>query len=206
MHEWGWDFNQIGAANAWSSSGAGGLLVWAMWAAEGLDYVVAIDDEAFGREPRVLRGYHPDVLDLIHVRWACGTAITAIDLCAAALGREHCEVRGSYELDLGDFFYGRDSTTYIAKVPDWARDWLMDVNTDPEYQVVRSTRAYMTHGRLPRTVQLGAVPPGPHEQRVKLPIEDEAERWNCRDLVLVARRVGIKHVEAFLDRVMENAS
>jgi hypothetical protein len=30
---------------------------------------------------------HPDLVDISHVRWATGNAITAIDLCAATMGR-----------------------------------------------------------------------------------------------------------------------
>jgi hypothetical protein len=81
-----------------------GSFIWAVWAAEGSDYLEKLDDDYgyFGRP--VPRGApHPDLVDISHVRWATANAITAIDLCAATIGRLFCGVSGPRELSLRDF-------------------------------------------------------------------------------------------------------
>jgi hypothetical protein len=68
------------------SAPVGGLLLFAAGAADSLSYLADLDARAFGPS-RDLLGYHEDIIDLAHARWACGTALTSVDLSAAALGR-----------------------------------------------------------------------------------------------------------------------
>ena len=52
------------------------------------------------------RPAHPPIqtlVDISHVRWATGNAITAIDLCAATVGRLFCGITAPPELILRDF-------------------------------------------------------------------------------------------------------
>lgn len=78
------------------------LFVWATWTAEGLFYLDDVDAVQINY-PNLVHGHNPDIVDIAHVRWATGTAITSLDLCAAALGRVYCNVTGPHEMDLRDF-------------------------------------------------------------------------------------------------------
>src|SRR5687768_12483399 len=81
---------------------AGALLVWAAWSVDCLHYLDDVDGE-YDRSRTVRGGHRPDVVDIAHVRWATGTCITALDLCAAGLGRTFCRQTSARELALPDF-------------------------------------------------------------------------------------------------------
>lgn len=68
-------------------------LPWAVWTAQGSEYLEKLDANCDFN----------GVVDIAHVRWATGNAITAVDLCAAAMGRQFCGHRGRNELDMRDF-------------------------------------------------------------------------------------------------------
>ena len=79
--------------------GASHLVVTAAYTVEGLHYLAELDSEL---PPYWLAGHHPDgaSVDLAHARWGVADAITAIDLCAAALGRIHCGYpKNDHEMD-----------------------------------------------------------------------------------------------------------
>ncbi|WP_156745006.1 hypothetical protein [Mycobacterium sp. E2238] len=74
---------------------------WAVWTAEVSDYLEKLDAGHPGGDAHVPpTGTHPDLVDIAHVRWATGNAITAIDLCAATIGRLFCGNTGPHELSL----------------------------------------------------------------------------------------------------------
>src|ERR1700759_5504995 len=68
-------------------------LPWAIWTADGSEYLEKYDAVCD----------FDGVVDIAHVRWATMNAITAIDLCAATLGRMFCGHTGLKELDLRAF-------------------------------------------------------------------------------------------------------
>jgi hypothetical protein len=71
--------------------------MWAIWAAEGSEYLEKLDAAVPPDAPR------RDVVDISHVRWATANAITAIDLCAATIGHLFCGPQGARELNLRKF-------------------------------------------------------------------------------------------------------
>lgn len=75
-----------------------GLFVWAVWTAGGSDFLIQVDDRYGGAV--VPGSHHPDLVDISHVRWATGNAITAVDLCAATLGRPFCGNIGGRRVQL----------------------------------------------------------------------------------------------------------
>ncbi|MGA7055638.1 MAG: hypothetical protein WBZ37_31125 [Mycobacterium sp.] len=78
--------------------------IWAVWAAEGSDYLKKLDATHPGSGAHVPpTDAHPGLVDIAHVRWATGNALTAIDLCAATMGRLFCGVTRPPELDLRKF-------------------------------------------------------------------------------------------------------
>ena len=84
------------------STPLGPPVLWAAWAVEVLHYLDDLD-QVQSAYPSPVRGDNPDIVDIAHVRWATGTAITSLDLCAAALGRVYCGWTERNELDLRAF-------------------------------------------------------------------------------------------------------
>jgi hypothetical protein len=78
----------------------GALILWASWSVESLHYLDKIDA---AHSDANVPSESAAVVNISHVRWATGTAITALDLCAAALAREYCGWKGPNEFDLRDF-------------------------------------------------------------------------------------------------------
>src|SRR5438874_9903263 len=75
------------------NSESGALLLFAVWAVESLYYLGDLDQRLDPSQATI--GEHSaDVVDVAHARWATGTCITALDLCAAALGRALCAHAG----------------------------------------------------------------------------------------------------------------
>jgi hypothetical protein len=97
--------------------------IWAVWAAEASDYLEKLDATHPGGDHHVPpTNTHPDLVDIAHVRWATGTAITAIDLCAATMGRLFCGITGPPELKLRDFDR-RVNRRRRDRRPRWRRTW-----------------------------------------------------------------------------------
>src|SRR4051812_1807307 len=80
----------------------GALMMWATFTVEGIYYLSDLDD-AYRAGSVSSLGHQPETIEISHIRWAAGTAITALDLCAAALGREFCECNGPHEYSLRNF-------------------------------------------------------------------------------------------------------
>lgn len=203
-----------------SADEGGALTLWAAWCVWALDYLVELDDEFFGQSQT--RDFPPDVIDLANVRWSAGTASTAIDLCAAALGSWHCGVpAGAHQLDLREIrewakvtsvdrsgpisavisFFSREQRRRKA-LPADAKAWVRQTWADQEYQTLRAVRNPFTHARLPRIVILGTQG---HQRRTAFRIQhtrrSTSRELDARELVLLARDVARRHVQEFLDRL-----
>src|SRR5690349_12740359 len=83
---------------------SGALLMWAVFSADSLHYLADVD-----ARPEIEGDHDPDTADIAHARWATGTCITALDLCAAALGRTFCGHKLRRELALSSFDVGQQS-------------------------------------------------------------------------------------------------
>ena len=79
-----------------------GLILHGVWAVDSLHYLAEIDAQD-NLSCDTIHGYPPDRIDVAHVRWATGTCITALDLCAAGLGRILCGHTATKELAVSDF-------------------------------------------------------------------------------------------------------
>src|SRR6266516_5111759 len=60
-------------------------VLWATSAVDGLAYLDDLD-AVLDEGDRFATGHDALVVDVAHARWAAGTAMTALDLCAAAIG------------------------------------------------------------------------------------------------------------------------
>ena len=92
---------------------AGALFAWAASTMESLHYLDDID-RVYDTSHTVVGAHHADVVDVAHARWATSTCITALDLCAAGLGRSFCAHSGPRERDLACFDSNQPSKRQAA--------------------------------------------------------------------------------------------
>jgi hypothetical protein len=171
------------------------LVLWATWTVEGLHYLDDIDRAHQGTRAPVY-GHHPDIVDIANVRWATGTAITALDLCAAALGRVNLQNPGQYQMDLRNFVpNGKNLATRQALSPPALR-WIDNVLADQRYIDIHGARNPFTHSWLNRTISVGA-PPGP-SSRTGFVIRATGQTLNARALVEMARDLATDQINDFL--------
>lgn len=173
----------------------GALVLWATWTVEGLHY---LDDLSNLRHSGAfpLTGHVPDAINIAHVRWATGSAVTALDLCAAALGREFCGVTaGARELDLRNFdpsITSKDVSARRAALLASALAWIDSVLADSRYREVQGARNPLTHSRLRRRMY-SSGPAG-----TEFVIDATGNAWNTRDLVCLARDLATERVTEFV--------
>jgi len=182
------------------------LVMWATWAIEGLHYLDHLD-QIQAAYPAPIQGHPADVIDIAHVRWATGTAITALDLCAGALGRFCCGWTKPQELDLRDFDPAKKekmAKKQRAKLPSAALAWVDEVLADGRYIDIQDARNPFTHSWLRRRLSRGG--PGGHAERTQFVVQahqpDQPDRvYGARALVTLARDLGTSHVDAFVSVV-----
>lgn len=170
---------------------AGALLNWAVSCVRSLHYLDDLD-RVFDASHAVVSGHAPQVVDVSHARWATGTCITSLDLCAAALGRAFCSPRKEYEHDLRDF-QKDDKGKHVRlreKLPLSAMEWCDSVFADPRYKHILNARNCLTHKRLPRQYKT-LIPNGPPQ---RLTLDLGSKNMSIREIVENARDVANRHV------------
>lgn len=183
------------------SSPLGAFLLWSSWAAESLDYLDDLD-QAQGAYPNSVGRHHPDMVDIAHVRWAAGTAITSIDLCAAALGRACCGWNGNREIDLRNFdptINPNRSRVLRGQLPGPALNWVDAVLADGRYSMIQGARNPLTHSWMSRQLSRGAG--GGHAERTHFRVANAGTAIGARDLVVKSRELAQHHFAAFLNIV-----
>ncbi len=126
--------------------------IWAVWAVDALHYLDDLD-QAQSAYPAPVRGYNPETVDIAHVRWATGTAVTSLDLCAAALGRVYCGWTDTKELDLRAFKRRRPKGNRLYRIirpvlPRHFRRRLKELLPDKESREVESRRSLLPPSTL----------------------------------------------------------
>ncbi|MDA0167680.1 hypothetical protein OJ998_01165 [Solirubrobacter taibaiensis] len=172
---------------------------WAADAVDGLEWLVELDDWAFANEREQLRGRHPKLVDVVHVRWAVSTAITAIDLCAAEVARRFGGL--SPWTDRVPVLAGviRDVERGRYVVSEEAASWLDAVAADTAYRTIKAARDPLTHRFLVRSAMIWNVPPQGHHSRTEfaVPVESGQGRPDARTLILLAHDVADRYVMSF---------
>jgi len=174
---------------------AGALFVWAVAATESLHYLDDLD-KTYGTSHTVVGSHRPDVVDVAHARWATSTCITALDLCAAGLGRAFCKHGGQREPDLGWFDSARQLKRIVvwrAHLPASILQWVDGVLGDADYKKIKEARDWLVHSRLNRHF---AITPGGPPHRLKL--ELQSVQLEIPQLVEVARDVATNHISSFI--------
>jgi hypothetical protein len=177
---------------------AGALIVWAAWTVDSLNYLDEIDREYESNPP--IEGQWRDTIDVAHARWATATSITALDLCAAGLGRVFCQPQvGPYELDLADFDPDPSANQRTRarragrrdQLPLSARNWIVAAFDDPRYTTIKEVRNSLTHARMTRHLGL--------HRRLQLGFQ--TTQIGVRELVETARDYATDHVSSFLQQL-----
>jgi hypothetical protein len=136
-------------------------------------------------------------VDVAHARWAIADAITAIDLCAGALGRMHSGYPNSkgQEMDFG--LAKRDAG--LGKLPA-CKKWIDGVTNDAEYTETWKLRGALVHrtARRPIEMSLGA---GARRSRLHLEAEPVSAAIGVEELVPRSRDLALRNVSAFLTQV-----
>jgi hypothetical protein len=174
---------------------AGALFAWASRAVEELFYLDDID-LAFEASAQTIGNHNPDVVDVAHARWATGTCITALDLCAAAFGRTFCGNTSNREMDMVDFDntgrYKKNAAQRRKQLPTTVLTWIDGVLTDADYMQTKSARNWLTHSRVTRHFKLG--PSGRHRLRLSI----DGHEIPVRQVIENARGVAVRHIPAVL--------
>jgi hypothetical protein len=162
---------------------------------ESLHYLDDVD-RSYDTSHTVIGGHRPDVADVAHARWATGACITALDLCAAGLGRSFCGHAGQRELDLTDFDLSQPSKLKAARrtqLPTPAAQWIDAVCSDANYKKIKEARNWLVHSHPTQhyTIAIGGPP-------VRLKLGVGGSQLEVRHIVEVARDVATSHVSTFL--------
>ncbi|MBV9000088.1 MAG: hypothetical protein JO286_04475 [Solirubrobacterales bacterium] len=194
-----WSVDPRTAYGALSSYEAVDSLRSAVHSVMGLQYLAALDRHLQpGRGRRKVLGYPAWAVDMAHLHWATISAITALDLCAATLGRLHCRTGDS----------GRDLTVRttrrrpeIQRIPGAIR-WLDAVDADGRYRYLLKLRNRLTH-QTELFTEVGAI----HDDRIHVVLPGirpgmgggGVATTSAGGIVVLARDVALTHVTAFVE-------
>jgi ketosteroid isomerase-like protein len=166
------------------------------------------------------------VVDMAHVRWAAGSGITALDLCAAALGRLYCGIADD-KWDLSVESARDKHWETLTTAPGEPSRWIAAVRGDHRYKGLLQLRPELTHRVRPRSYSVHvadaihisdrAGPWSPEDARAHAEAQAEAEarasaasvthrtrfvvgdrELSVPQVVRLARDLATRHVEAFL--------
>jgi hypothetical protein len=183
----------------------GGYSPYATWARDTVDalwWLGDVDDWAYSGDRRNLRAHDPETVDIAHVRWATGTAKTAIDLCAADAAVGH-DVQPFWGDGPEDFArppvpehlhreYGERLSAEVAS-------WLSALLSDPDYEALKAGRDTFTHRMAVRSALIRIRAPEGHQDRTLFAVRVPAleGRADARALIVFARDVATRHVERY---------
>jgi hypothetical protein len=166
------------------------LILHGVWAVDSLHYLAEIDRQDDLSDDTV-RGYPPDRVDVAHVRWATGTCTTALDLCAAGIGRILCGHATAKELAVSDFAPKlKPKVDYRAMLPAPALEWFDGILADDHYLKVKGVRNALTHGLIRRHFKM---------PRQRLDIEVGDVRLDVPAIVAISRDTAQTQIAKLLD-------
>jgi hypothetical protein len=193
-----WPFDPLGATRGVERvEQARTYAVWAVWSVDAACYLCDLDNDVFNKV-RQLGDFPPDTVDLAHARWAAGTAMTAIDLCGAAIGCLHFTAREK-AYDIEELTRPNNRSTLQC---GGCREWLEEVGSDDYYQdLLKNVRDRLTHRALRRHL-FGTNVPDPDLQalrtKLNVPTPKGDRQIDTGDLVRDARDTAARHVVSFL--------
>ena len=197
------------------------LLLWALWAVDGLHYLRELYHEIFAVEGKSqpasagtrLLGYHQDNIELSYIRWATTTAVTALDLCAAALarifiGRPTPTRKGVLrEADIGDLDPASAKKNFL-RLPVEAQTWIKRVVDDPRWAMILGTRHPLSHALLSRHISVMIGDPT-IRPRLSIPIGSRARASGSKtnvpssEILDAAAALSADHVGELLNAIIK---
>ena len=200
------------ALNQWLDSEAGALVGWALRAVGSLHYLADVDAAVFTNLERPTMGHPEQAVDTGHVRWACVSAITALDLCAGAIWRLSKAEAGTKRppdatgaslrwLDPSE----KGTAKRRGRVSAARLAWVDRVTADLEYSIVLTARNPLTHARTTQRNYSGNVPATPHAYRSDYHLRTRQGKGlevSSRDLIEKAVSLATTHVESFIQDVV----
>ena len=130
-----------------ASPAAGALILFALRAVDSLYYLQDLDRKD-DLSKGTIDGHAPDVVDVAHARWATTTCVTALDLCAAGLGRALCGYTKSRELDLVELSQAKKP--WRQRLPPAAAAWVDAALADVRYKQIVEARNLLIHAHITR--------------------------------------------------------
>lgn len=197
-----WATDAVACAQRWEGVQRAGSesIVWAWFTADSLHYLDDVDRQTQASFPaRTTDGHNAHVVDIAHVRWATATAVTALDLCAAALGAAYCNAAGPRLFDLRSFDLRVDPTAASrrrASLPSAFVGWVDGVLSDPAYVSLQPARNRLTHAWMTRDLTGGS-----NSRRGRFRIAN-GPSLGAREIVELATSLGTRGCEAFFAVVM----
>jgi len=174
----------------------GALVMWARWTVDSLYYLQELDAAVDRHGPN---RHHWASIDIAHVRWAAGSAIGAIDLCAAALARKLAigpkrrKDGTAHEFDLADLIKSVDA----GRVRGGGAAWARNVSKNKAVVTLTAIRHPTTHARLTRHFGVG----GNFGERTRLSVPGRRAPMAAAAIVKLARTTATNVVEDFFDRI-----
>lgn len=196
-----WSGDPQANISSFESAGAnrgdvGALIMTAIWTVDSLLYLKELV-EADLNGPNRNGPHDPSTKDVAHLRWACGSSITALDLCAAAIGQLYGLKKGHKELDM------RTIAKHLEKLPSEFKNWHSSVINDPRYDDVLGNRNPLTHSRILRNFFMDGRPiEAKYEVRDKVSGKMRPEQKPVPELIRYARELSTDSVQRFLDEVL----
>ena len=189
----------------------------AILAVHSLHYLADLDDETFTRGG-TSAGHPEAAVERAHVAWATTDAVTAIDICAAVLGRVRCWAPGStggIEHSLSYFDpKGKRKASKVAndraKLGPAELAWVDAMLGDDDYLMTLRARHALVHSNLSSVHWMKKPDSAPaHGARCEFPVGPKEnvdgfarELVNCRTVIETARDMATRGVEAFLADVV----
>jgi hypothetical protein len=164
---------------------------------DSLYYLYDLDAAAQPNGFEDVLGHRWSTVDLSHARGASTTAITAIDLCAAALGRIHSGIEGD-AWDRSVVSALKDAK--ITAIPG-AAEWLEEVAARPLYEIIRDARHLFTHqAHKHHAYMMVSEAEHPLGKRMILPLKigDIEALLSVREFIERARDLAHQEVASFL--------
>jgi hypothetical protein len=166
-----------------------GLILHGVWAVDGLHYLAELDLED-DLSTDTIRGYPPDRVDVAHVRWATATCVTALDLCAAGIGRILCGHMGIKELAATHFARRDDGNgKHRGALPPLILNWFDELFNDAGYMKVKRVRDALTHGLVRRHFKM---------PRERLDIQVRNVRMDAPSIVTISRDTAERQISELL--------
>lgn len=150
-HDWSTDPQAAARRLNVVNADAQARLSFAVECVNGLHYLVDLDEHLVPIDAATnVLDHNWQVVDIAHVRWASTSAITALDLCAAALGRLYCGISDD-DRDLSVESARRSHWETLAAAPGQPSRWISAVRGDHRYNALLQLRHDLTHKVRPRS-------------------------------------------------------